>query len=240
MRQDRRPYFVKQLFDSYARAYARHFLEPAFDAVGPGLVVTLPWLVDVWGPNIELGAHVQLTCARGNAISLSTWDSGDRQGRITIGDHVLISPGAHIISSVGVTIGRNTMMAAGCYISDSDWHDTYDRTAERTKYAPVVLEENVWLGIRTIVGKGVTIGRNSIVGAGSVVVSDIPPDCIAAGNPARVVKTLDPERGFRTRSDMFADSEKLSREMDDLARYLMQDNTLLSWLRSRWFPSRRD
>jgi maltose O-acetyltransferase len=56
---------------------------------------------------------------------------------------------------------------------------------------PILIEENVWLGYGAIVLKGVTIGKNSIIGAGSVVTTNIPANCIAAGNPCRVIKQHD-------------------------------------------------
>lgn len=199
-----------------------------------------PWDIELWGANIEVGACVQLQAAKGQMIRLTVWDNGERQGRITLGDYVLISPGTQIVSSIGVTIGKNTMIASGCYLSDSDWHDTYDRTAEGAKYAPVTLHENVWLGVRSIVGKGVTIGRNSIIGAGSVVVTDIPADSIAAGNPARVIRPLDPQRELRTRADLFADPDKLSADTDALQRHLARQETLWGWLRSLFFPTQSD
>jgi acetyltransferase-like isoleucine patch superfamily enzyme len=59
--------------------------------------------------------------------------------------------------------------------------------------APVRIERNVWIGAAAIILKGVRIGENSAIGAGSVVVRDVPPKCVAAGNPARVVKRLAPE-----------------------------------------------
>jgi maltose O-acetyltransferase len=53
-----------------------------------------------------------------------------------------------------------------------------------------VIEDDVWIGANAIILKGVTIGARSIVGAGAVVSRDVPPDCVVAGNPARVVKEL--------------------------------------------------
>ncbi|WP_147446275.1 MULTISPECIES: acyltransferase [Tepidicaulis] len=186
------------------------------------------------------GKNLHIRSARGHMVRLSTWDTGTRQGRIEIGDNVLISPSNQIVSSVGITIGSNTMLASGCYISDSDWHDTYDRTAEHEKYAPVVLKDNVWLGVRTIVGKGVTIGENSIIGAGSVVMTDIPANVIAVGNPAKPVRELDMTREFRKREELFHNPEKLARDMDQLQRYLLRENTFLNWLRILVAPRRGD
>jgi len=240
VRQDRRPYFLAKLTLDLERAYARHFLVPAFDAIGPGLNVARPWAVTLWGHNITAGRDLHLRASREAPISLATWVTGERHGHISLGDYVLLSPGVQIISSDRIDIGSNTMFASGCYISDSDWHDTYDRTAEREKHAPVRIGENCWLGVRVIVGKGVSIGDNSIVGAGSVVSHDIPANTIAAGNPARVIRELDPERAFKKREDLLGDRTALQEEMDRLNRYLLKDNSFWNWGRARTFPRRGD
>ncbi|WP_293331422.1 acyltransferase [Parvibaculum sp.] len=216
------------------------FIAPAFDALGPGIDVSSPRNVKIWGAGITAGAHLHLHASHGSLVRLATWRSAEREGRISIGDCVLISPGTHIVASEEIVIGSDTMIASNCYISDSDWHDTYDRTAELNKHSPVTIGENVWLGVRVIVGKGVTIGENSIIGAGSVVTQDIPANCIAAGNPARVMRELDRTRKFRRRSELFQNPEKLDRDMDNLMRYLLRENTTLGWLRSVFSPSRTD
>ena len=71
--------------------------------------------------------------------------------------------------------------------------------------------DNVWLGDHATVLKGVTIGENSVVAARAVVTRDVPANVVVAGNPAKVVKELDPERGFTTRMDYFADPAELER-----------------------------
>ena len=240
MRRDRRPYFIRRILDGWNRLYIRRFIEPAFDALGPHPDITSPRNLKIWGGGITAGANLHLHASKGNMVRLATWRTGEREGRIEIGDHVLISPGTHIVASERIVIGSNTMIASGCYISDSDWHDTYDRTAELEKHRPIHIGENVWLGVRVIIGKGVSIGENSIIGAGSVVVSDIPPNCIAAGNPARVVRELDMSREFRKRAALFADPERLERDMDNLMRYILRENTLLTWIRSVLSPTRMD
>ena len=79
-------------------------------------------------------------------------------------------------------------------ITDTDAHpmDYMARRSsnEGTKSAPVVIEDDVWGGAHCIILKGVTIGARSIIGAGSVVTNSIPADCVAAGNPCRVIKSL--------------------------------------------------
>jgi acetyltransferase-like isoleucine patch superfamily enzyme len=85
------------------------------------------------------------------------------------------------------------MMANGTYITDSDWHTVYDRTQRSPEQpTPVHIGDNVWLGDHATVLKGVTIGDNSVVAARAVVTRDVPANVIVAGNPARVVKELDP------------------------------------------------
>jgi acetyltransferase-like isoleucine patch superfamily enzyme len=112
--------------------------------------------------------------------------------RILIGNNVEIS-GCSISSSVSINIGDNVLIGSGCLITDSDAHpllhnERHDPT--KTKCKPIIIKNNVFLGARSIVLKGVTIGCNSVIGAGSVVTKNIPNDCVAAGNPAKVVKQL--------------------------------------------------
>jgi acetyltransferase-like isoleucine patch superfamily enzyme len=240
MRRDHRPYWLHRLSDRLARAYVEHVLVPQFDAVGEGLQIIRPRDVEVIGPNIRLGRNVHINAARAYPVKLCVWFEGERLGRIDIGDHALIGPGSQIISSFGIAIGAGAMLASGVYISDSDWHGTYDRTREAGQAAPVVIEDNVWLGLRVIVGKGVRIGKNSIIGAGSVVTQDIPANVIAAGNPASVRRELDPNTAFRTRADYFADPRALAAQVDDLHRAFLGRNTTWGWLRAGFWPRRTD
>lgn len=240
MRGDRRPYSIRRLQDGVMRFYTNWFLVPAFDEVGGGLSIVCPRNVEVFGSNIRVGRHAHIHAAKGNLTRLCTWNTDGREGRLTIGDNVLISPGTHIVASESITIGSNTMFASGCYVSDSDWHDTYDRTRELDKHAPIVIGDNCWFGVRAIVSKGVTVGDNSIVGAGSVVTKDIPANSIAAGNPARVVRTLDPDREIVKREVLFGEPDIVARDMDRLMRYLLKDNTVWGWLRSVLAPTKLD
>lgn len=114
--------------------------------------------------------------------------------KIIIGDNVGIS-GSTICATTSVTIGNNVLIGSGCLISDTDshpidWEDRlYDRN-QKTRKAPIVIKDNAFIGARSIILKGVTIGEGAVVGAGSVVSKDVPPYTVVAGNPARVVKTL--------------------------------------------------
>ena len=113
--------------------------------------------------------------------------------RIVIGDNVGIS-GSTICATMNVTIGNNVLIGSGCLITDTDAHPIdwrERRLSNNTKaVAPVVIGDDVFIGARSIILKGVHIGNRSVIGAGSVVTKDIPADSIAAGNPAVIVKYL--------------------------------------------------
>jgi acetyltransferase-like isoleucine patch superfamily enzyme len=146
------------------------------------------------GPNISIGKNVVFVGADGHKTNLSSVNIGNAGGSIAIGDYVLIMNGVRISSASSIIIGDGCMLATNCYLTDSDWHDIYDRTSIPGGSAPIVLERGAWVGDSAIVCKGVRIGENSIIGAGAVVTRDVPPNVIAAGNPARVVKKLDPKK----------------------------------------------
>ena len=98
----------------------------------------------------------------------------------------------------------------------------------------------MWIGDSAIICKGVTIGANSIIGAGAVVAGDIPENSIAAGNPAVVIKTLDPERALTTRETIFQDRAALAHQIDQINRYALGGNSLYGWLKNWMFPKRGD
>ena len=116
--------------------------------------------------------------------------------KIIIGNNVGIS-GSTINATTTIIIGDNTIIGSGCLITDTDSHPIL--AAERnlpdwpkyTKSKPITIGKNVFIGARSIVLKGVAIGDGAVVGAGSVVTKDVPANTIVAGNPARVIKTID-------------------------------------------------
>lgn len=95
-----------------------------------------------------------------------------------------------------ITIGDNVKIGANSILIDTDSHslDYRMRRSPMTdggKSAPIVVEDDVLIGANCIILKGVRIGARSVVGAGSVVTKDVPPDTIVAGNPAKVVRHID-------------------------------------------------
>ncbi len=199
-----------------------------------------PWNIEVFGGPVKLGNYPTVIAAPDRKIRLTIWAKGPDITGIEIGNYCLICPGVRIAAATRITIGNSCMIASGAYLTDSDWHDIYDRSLPVGKSQPITLKDNVWIGDSAIVCKGVTIGENSIIGAGSVVVSDIPPNTIAAGNPAKVVKSLDPKREIITREQWLSNPRKLAQDFDILDRAQLKGNTTIGWLRSVLFPKQGD
>jgi len=166
------------------------------------------------------------------------WGRDAGQGRVVIGDDCLMSPGSRISASDEIVLGDGVMLANGAYITDSDWHTIYDRMA-RGEPAPVRIGNNVWLGDHATVLKGVTIGDNSVVAARAVVTRDVPANVVVAGSPAKVIQELDPDRGFRTRMDYYADPEGLAEFFDGVDREVLKGNSFWRWLWSVVYPASR-
>lgn len=113
---------------------------------------------------------------------------------IIIGNNVGISGGV-ICSSKKITIGDECMLGADVLIADTDFHSINPGHRKNIEHShntarEICLQNNVFIGTRTIILKGVTIGENSVIGAGSVVTSSIPSNVIAAGNPCRVIRKI--------------------------------------------------
>ena len=239
MRRDHRPYYVKRAFLRFQELYVRRFLLPQFETLGTGHTIMRPWYIEVFGAPIRIGKFANIIAAADQRVRLAVWPAEDGCGEIGIGDYCLISPGVRVSSADGIRIGDSCMLANGVYLTDADWHDLYNRTV-MGRTAPIEIGSNVWIGDSAIVCKGVSIGENSIIGAGAVVVQSIPPNCVAAGNPARIVKELDPEHTFITRQEWFQDNGLKNGGFDKFDREMLSENTLWHWLRYLLFPSQDD
>lgn len=127
---------------------------------------------------------------------LSTYaciDARSANSVITIEDGVWLNNNAFICSEGGgVFIGKNTLAGVNLEIMDSDFHnlDPEKRSGYSYPVKPVYISENVFIGSNVKILKGVTIGHNSVIAAGSIVTSDIPENVVAGGNPAKVIRRL--------------------------------------------------
>jgi len=109
-------------------------------------------------------------------------------GTLVIGNGTYLNRNTLIVCEDRVEIGKNCKIAWDVIIMDSDLHPISDSSPIVNK--PVRIEDDVWIGCRSIVLKGVTIGRGAVIAAGSVVTKDIPPGTIYGGSPAKLIAAL--------------------------------------------------
>lgn len=165
----------------------------------------------VCGPGTRLYLeHAQPTqISFGNYVSLLDTDVICYQrGQIRIGDYSWFSLRTQIISATCVTIGSYSIFARDVYISDTNEHPLDPMVRRRETIAaleagkppnrylaetrPVTIGNDVWVGERCFILKGVTIGDGAVIAAGSIVTHDIPPSVLAAGSPAKPIKDIPP------------------------------------------------
>ncbi len=116
----------------------------------------------------------------------------DYGSNIKLGKNVYMNFNCVILDCAKVKIGDNTMLAPNVQLYTPEHPIDYKTRNTYLEYAkPITIGKNCWLGGGVIVLGGVTIGEGSVIGAGSVVTKDIPPNSLAVGNPARVIKQID-------------------------------------------------
>jgi acetyltransferase-like isoleucine patch superfamily enzyme len=106
--------------------------------------------------------------------------------------------GATLVAAEWIEIGDRVFVGANCVIVDTDFHPL-DPSARQVDvlagaHSPVVIEDDAFIGMRSIILKGVRVGAGSVIGAGSVVTQDVAPGAVVAGNPAVFVRWLDRSR----------------------------------------------
>lgn len=139
------------------------------------------------GP-LRLGQRSSPSYGRGEILL----QAREKSSTVSIGAHSSISNNVVIIARISVSIGSNCLIGDMVSVYDSDFHaiSPTQRHSAKGESKEVRIGQNVWLGSRSLVLKGVEIGDNSILAAGAVATKSIPPNVIAAGNPATVVKLL--------------------------------------------------
>lgn len=154
----------------------------------------------------ELGEHAR-TFGRPRIINLGRMEFGSHllvrsivvrselgtglNGILRIGHGVRLNYGTSVYAECEVTIGDRVRIGPYSSVSDTDFHDAHDHSI-KPPGTPVHIEDDVWVGAKAAILKGVRIGRASVIGTGSVVTRDVPAFSIVAGAPARIIGSIDP------------------------------------------------
>ena len=184
-------WYGRELFEWLRRACAA---TPMFlarcDAHGVGVSVDrIPYMTGLC--HVEVGSQVRIS----GKIGIAGTSTGS--SRLRIGSGVFIGHGCRFGVASRVEIGDFVAVGGQTFITDTEGHANYNPgrpiwevPASPEDVSPVVIEDNVQIGRYCVILKGVTIGARSIVGAGNVLRSSVPPDSVVMGNPARVVKRV--------------------------------------------------
>lgn len=148
----------------------------------------------------ELFGHI------GSNVNIDTPFYCDYGRHISIGNNVIININCTFVDCNKIEIGNNVLIASNVQIYTAthstdvnerlvaNWDSNSGLPYFRAYALPVKIEDNVWIGGGVIILPGVTIGKNSVIGAGSVVTKSIPKNCVAVGNPCRVIRKINDEK----------------------------------------------
>lgn len=171
--------------------YTRVYLAPQFQSIGRGTVVRRPRLiVNPGGITVGHDSFIR------EGVRLEVVDrAGEPPGRLTLGSYLNLEQNVHITASDITDIGDHVCIAANVVIAGAAHPDGGPRDGNRAWHvapgpARIRIGRRVFIGANAVVLPNVEIGANSVIGAGAVVAGDIPPDCVATGVPARVVRQL--------------------------------------------------
>ncbi len=146
----------------------------------------------------------ELLGGMGENVEIDTPFHCDHGNNIFLGNDVIIGINCTFVDNAEIRIGNRVLIASNVQFYTSshpvlpqerlvdDWKEK-GTTFFRTYARPIEIKDNVWIGGGSILLPGVTVGENSVIGAGSVVTRSIPANCVAVGNPCRVIRTLEEE-----------------------------------------------
>ena len=149
----------------------------------------------VHGDVLEMLRSGRLEIGSGTLLEPNVWLTAGANGRIRIGSGSFLNIAVMVASVELVEIGDNVMLANGCFVTDGS-HRFDDPVMPVpwqgfTTKGPTRVGNNVWCGANVVITSGVTVGERSVIGANSVVTTDIPAFSVAAGAPARVLKKIE-------------------------------------------------
>ena len=171
--------------------------DPTYQIIGRPLIIK-PYFLTGKGGRLIIGKYFKANNkVNSNSIGLiqpCIFNISTPGSLIKLGNNVGIS-GSTINATLSITIGNDVLIGSGCIITDTDSHplsviDRINNNLSAIQSKPIIICDNVFIGARSIILKGVTIGEGSVIGAGSVVSKDVPPNTVCAGNPAKFIKSI--------------------------------------------------
>jgi acetyltransferase-like isoleucine patch superfamily enzyme len=185
---------LKKIVRGIFRAAAWHYWSSRLGELGPGSRFE-PQIIWHKPERIAIGSNVLIK--RRCRLEAVNTGAGPDAIYLRIGDNTSMQEGCQVSAARQVSIGKDVLIGANVLITDHDHiydHPTEPAAAIRElKVAPVTIEDGCWLGFGCVILKGVSVGRRAVIGAGAVVTRDIPPYCVAAGIPARVIDRFGPQ-----------------------------------------------
>ena len=149
----------------------------------------------VHGNVLEALREGRLQIGAGTLLEPHVWITAPGSARVVVGAGTFLNLGVMLAAQELVEIGDHCMLANGCFVTDGNHR--FDDPARPvpwqgfTTKGPTCVHDNVWCGVNVVITSGVTIGERCVIGANSVVTSDIPPCSVAAGVPARVLRRIE-------------------------------------------------
>lgn len=192
------PMKLRRLAKGIHKYFYTGFYSRCFASFGHGSVINPSFLMLVGPERIDVGSGVYI----GSGVQLTAWRRAGAQSfspKITIGSGASIGDESQVTAINSIEIGEGVLTGKKVLITDNSHGDVSShpeeasmRPLDRPLYSkgPVRIGRNVWIGEKASIMPGVTIGEGAIIGANSVVTSDIPPYSIAVGAPAKVVKRI--------------------------------------------------
>jgi len=155
-------------------------------------IIRLPWFIIgkkyiSFGKNLSIGRRLRIECF-----------SEENKKKLFFGSNVKINDDVHIGCIDKIEIGNNVLIGSkvliidhhhGCYSGENQSNPSTTPDSRRLHSSPIKIDDNVWIGEGVSIMPGIKIGRGSIIGANSVVTKNIPINCIAVGNPCKILKT---------------------------------------------------
>jgi acetyltransferase-like isoleucine patch superfamily enzyme len=172
---------LKELFGISQKVFRGILVSRAFDNCGKFFMATGKLNINKKNGYIGIGDKVLMY----KDCKISVWGT-DFESRLKIGNNTSIGDRTEIHCGKEIIIGNNCNISWDVVIMDRDYHKL---NSQEHIYKSVHIGNEVWIGCRSIILKGVKIGDGAVVAAGSIVTKDVPSRCLVAGNPAKVIKT---------------------------------------------------